>query len=266
MLTAPDGAVDPDILAAAVDKYTASSQGRLPIGLHQPAMTQDRPLASPFTIHNNSNQSAQFPPLPGSSTSSSQPLSPQTQRSASSSGSMWESFTAVFDTWPAEEPASSSPVPAQASEGDLPWALVGSPDTVSRLAAATGLSEQELLLAQQTALLEEASKKRTGHNSTTGTYKAAAATNSSRRPTYTPSTAATAGRQESFPALVSSSSSSSCAGSPLLVGRSPLSLPDGWKGGRLKPRGSAVKVLNRGDNSSGQQAAAYRPGKLDLHW
>lgn len=225
---------------------------------HRPPSAQRsvyQPLDERSSDHRN-----QFPPLPSSSTSSSQmqrcPSSPASL-SSSTSGSLWESFTAVFSTDPTS-PALSS-MAADSADSPVPLSLIGSPDTVADLAAATGMTVQEILLAQQTALLQEANKS-AGKQQSSRSRSASASRPSSGRARFPASAAA--GAQEDFPAL--SSPGSSTGFGPLQPGRSPHAVPAGWRGGRSNIRGQGVKVINKG--TAGDDSTTLKPGRLDLHW
>ncbi|WIA20989.1 hypothetical protein OEZ85_005326 [Tetradesmus obliquus] len=164
----------------------------------------------------------------------------------------------------------------QAAAGVL-WAdpaTAGIMEAAALEAEAAGLSPMEVLMAQQTALLQEAQAAGSSRS-----WAAAAATAAAARPSSPPTqqrvqvqstpprspaaaTAARANPRDTFPALPSSVHSPASA----QQGKSPHSVPRGWKGGRNAPKAQGVRVLNSGASSSSSSSSGMRPSQQDLHY
>ncbi|WIA41278.1 hypothetical protein OEZ86_004882 [Tetradesmus obliquus] len=169
--------------------------------------------------------------------------------------------------------AASEQCGLQAAAGVL-WAdpaTAGIMEAAALEAEAAGLSPMEVLMAQQKALLQEA--QAAGSSRSWAAAAATAAARPSSPPTRqrvqvqsTPprspaaATAARANPRDTFPALPSSVHSPASA----QQGKSPHSVPRGWKSGRNAPKAQGVRVLNSGASSS--SSSGMRPSQQDLHY
>lgn len=148
---------------------------------------------------------------------------------------------------------------------------------VAEQAAAAGLTVQELLQAQQEELLLQINKaKRKGPVWRQVQLQWANAASASDRVEAGPCASSSRGHspparlqlpdvddQAAFPQL--QPSPPNAAGWQQVQGRSPHSLPRGWKGGRQAPKAKGIKLLHT-PSSSSDRPEQHRVSRADLHW
>jgi hypothetical protein len=188
--------------------------------------------------------------------------------SASAAGDYAAAQDAAGFALDAEDSAAALEPFGAAAVASLLWCDPGTASIMEAAAVeaeAAGLSPMEVLMAQQKALLQEAQAASSSSACSWAAAAAAAAAPSSplplQRAIATPprSPAVNASPRDAFPALASSTQAP-CASQP---GKSPHSLPHGWRGGRNVRKAKGIRVLN---SSSSSDSYSIRPSQQDLHY